>query len=166
MFRKVKFWAIVLPIALFIMLLISTQKMFSLRSQAENKVEVALAARHNVQRILEMREKLGEETVVASATTTYNGIASAVYCAENSGISKNNLIRGESTKPRKRKEGGYLHQENYKLNNITILQAAKYIDHAEQDFSGVNCKELTLSHVRSQNKDIWNATVVLEYITQ
>ncbi len=163
---KVKVWAIGLPVLLLLGVLMTSQRMFSLRAEAQDQVEVALAAQENVERILELRARMGEGAAAGSVAASYEGLASAMQCAARSGIASTSVSRGESTKPRKLKEGGYLHQESYKLNNITILQATKFVDHAEQDFTGTNCKELTLSHVRSQNKDIWNATVVLEYTTQ
>ncbi len=163
-FRKVKIWAVGLPVLLLIGVLLTSQRMFSLRGEARNQAEAALTVRQNAERILELRGRMGEGSSAGSAESRYEGIASAMQCAARSGIASTSVSRGESAKPRKLKEGGSLYQESYKLNNITMVQAAKFVDHAEQDFTGATCKELTLSHVRSQNKDIWNATVVLEYI--
>lgn len=162
-FRKVKIWAVGLPVLLLIGVLLTSQRMFSLRGEARNQAEAALTVRQNAERILELRGRMGEGSSAGSAETRYEGIASAMQCAARSGIASTSVSHGESAKPRKLKEGGSLYQESYKLNNITMVQAAKFVDHAEQDFTGATCKELTLSHVRSQNKDIWNATVVLEY---
>ena len=63
------------------------------------------------------------------------------------------------------KDGSVKHHETYKISNVKLLNAVKFIDYAEREFANVSCIDLKLTALPSKTKDAWDAIIVFEYLT-
>jgi hypothetical protein len=166
--KKPYAWAIIIPALLLIWTISAAAGMFSQRDKTQNQVETASTVEKNARQIINLLNRSGRSDLIGSALPPFGGMDSARACADAATIPLTRLTRGESGgKPKKDKQGRLLHRENYKLHRVRLLQIARFVDHAERDYSSLSCTQLMLtSIVGDKNSDSWDATVSLQYFTR
>ena len=163
--KKPSLWAVAIPIILTIWALAATAAMFAQREKALDKKHTADTTQKKAQQILALRKTLGAN-LAGSSSKNFQGIISARLCAKFATIAENRLTRAESPRPQLQKDGSTLHRENYRINNIRLIQIVKFIDYAERNFFSVSCNQLTITPVRSKTKDSWDATIHIQYLVK
>jgi hypothetical protein len=112
-------------------------------------------------KLMQERSDRGE---LAAALEHWDGKASAGECARAAGVPLDRLARGESSTPRRLRDGGILHSETYRLRAVRLLQAARFLDYAEENFATITCENLQLTPAGGHDGDSWDVTCRLRYV--
>jgi hypothetical protein len=162
--RNIYFWAITIPVILAIWSLSSAISSAEIKDQARRKIAALEKVNKSSREIRMMMRTSSGSGLARGDAIAFNGKKSAYECAKLARISDTQLTRGESASSKKLKDGSEMYRETYKLSKVRLLQVVKFIDHAEMNFSDVNCSTFSLSYSRAKSKDSWDATVNLEYL--
>ena len=163
-FKQAKVWSWIVPVVLAIWTISATVHFFGVRSEALFQIDQAREVVKQEQEIQIMREKLKKTGMSGSSLMVFKGKASASMCARAAAIPAERLTQGTgSTTTKKRGQVGTTQNESYTLRAVRLIQVAKFIDYAEQNFSGITFYNLILTPVGTSSKDAWDATVDLRY---
>ncbi|MHA1565361.1 MAG: hypothetical protein ACTSX7_08630 [Alphaproteobacteria bacterium] len=163
--RKPQTWAVLVPVILSIWVLASLIAMNRAQAACKEQERETNTAQGYARDILAMMAEIGEDNLPGARSGEFDPIASVRACAEAAFIRESKLSKGESFKPKEQADGNLLIRESYRINGIRLLQIARFIDHAEGDYSSVTCTQLNLTHARSKQKDAWDATLDIQYVT-
>jgi len=160
--RQPRLWAVALPVLLVLWVMIACADLLKVRGQARSRLQEAAVAAAQTERIINWRRQLGQAQQ-AAAQDVFEDKTSAGQCAQAAGIPLVRLSRGESATPRQLKDGAIEHTETYRLRAVRLVQAARFVDHAERNFTTVICDQLILTPTGGQDADSWDVTVRLKY---
>jgi len=165
MLKKPQFWAVIVPAILSVWAIGATAKMFKYRSEADYQIELTSDSRNNARSIASVLKRAGRyDLLETSLYRSFNRVTSARQCAKAAAIPESQLYRGESSKPKQQKDGSFLHRENFHLNSVRLIQIAKFIDYAEQNYTSLICTGVTIAPARKKSKDSWDATINFQYL--
>ena len=156
-------WALLIPSILLIWTITSTHAMVKVGRVAERNAKSARKVHNNAQKIRVILEELGERNVSGAMVGEYDAITSVRDCAKAAMIPESKLSKGESSKPKLQKDGSVLYRDEYRFIGIRLLQLARFIDHAERNYTSVTCTKLSMDDAKGKRKDSWDATVDLQY---
>lgn len=163
-FKKAKVWAGIVPAVLAIWTISATVHFLGVRSDALVQIGQASEVARQAKEIEVMRDKLKKTGMSGSSLMVFKGKASASLCARAAAIPAERLTQGTgSTTTKKRGQTGTMQNESYTLRAVRLIQVAKFIDYAEQNFSGITFHNLILTPVGTSSKDAWDVTVDLRY---
>ena len=160
---KPQFWAILVPALLVLWMLPMAVGMAKQSKLAKRKLQDASQVEEIVQRILTRRQQSGGSSLTDLMVPEFQGVASAHECARMAKISPLRLEKGQGSTSNMPREGNMMRSENYNLNGVRLLEIARFIDYAENNFFKVTCPILLLTYSPAKTKDYWIATVHLEY---
>ena len=163
-FKQAKIWAGIVPAVLAIWTISTTVQFLGVRDNALFQIDQAREVDKQAQEIEVMRDKLKKTGMSGSSLMVFKGKASAILCAGAASIPANRLTQGTGSRTtKKRGQTGMMQNESYTLRAVRLIQVAKFIDYAEQNFSGITFHNLILTPVGTSSKDSWDATVDLRY---
>ncbi len=162
--KQAKVWAGIVPAILAIWVISGTVHFLGVHSDVMAQINQACEVVKYEQEIRVMRDKLKKTGMSGSSLMVFEGKASASMCARAATIPAERLTQGTgSTTTKKRGQVGTMQNESYTLRAVRLIQVAKFIDYAEQNFSGITFHNLILTPVGTSSKDAWDATVDLRY---
>lgn len=160
-------WAVIVPAVLFIWVLVSLFALNSAKAGYEKQAKKTEEVQKYAREILALMDEIGAANLPNAATRQFDALTSARACAKAAFIRDTKLLTGESRKAKVQSDGSVVRGESYRINGVRLLQIARFIDHAEGNYSSVNCTALTLTHSRSSKvKDWWDVSVDLQYVTR
>lgn len=159
-------WAVIVPAFLFLWVLGSLVAMNQAKAAAYKQATSAQRVRTDARKILDLMQEIGTVNMPGAMSRQFDPIISVRACATAAFIPESKLPKGESFKSQVQADGSLLTRESYRLSGVRLLQVARFIDHAERDYSSVSCTQLALTHARSKQKDSWDVTLDLQYITR
>ncbi len=144
--RQPQTLAIAAPALLAIVLLMSFVHMRNTRQEARFQIQNVRDSMRYASQI-----KMLRDSSLGTSGRNFSGISSVQECARAAGIAEENISRGESSKPSSQPDG-------------YLLQIAKFIDHAERNYSDLQCTQLALIPTPGAgSRDNWSATLTLSY---
>ncbi len=158
-----RFWAVAIPAVLFFWALITTIQMAYAHSALQRQQQITKTTLKDARYVIRVLKASGKDSL-SSVQGRFDSISSAMRCAQAAHIPQSNFAYGETRAPDRQKDGSYLHRETYKISNVKLLQIARFIDYAENNFSNLRCSQVSISPARSNKKDAWNATVYFQYL--
>lgn len=165
-FKQPQTWAVLIPALLCLWALSSLAAMNSAGSSADKQIEQSQKAQADARQIRAIMKETGAVNLPGATSREFDTFTSVRACAKAAFIPETKLPKGESHASTRQADGSYLTRESYSINTVSLLQLARFIDHAENDYVSVTCTNLTLNHARSKLKDAWDATLDIQYITR
>ena len=163
--KKPQSWAVIVPACLTIWALWATFNMMDRSGYAEAQVESARKTQKVALEIMARLREVGGGNLADTELQHFDLVTSAQQCADAAIIPLAKLLRGASSSGKTRKDGSVQHNQNYRLNGVRMLQIAKFIDYAEQNYASLNCTKLDIVPSTSHDiKDSWDATISLQYL--
>ena len=161
--KRPDFWAVVVPIILFLWLVFVAFGLADAREESSGRLADMDKVSADMAKIRKIIAEAGGADLSGGSIGDFEGISSARKCAEAAKIKEDRLSRLESMRPRIEKGDRVVYHETYRLDHVNILQVARFIDFAERGFYKVNCAQLFLVKARTKQKDSWDATVDFQY---
>ncbi|MBN1435768.1 MAG: hypothetical protein JW936_01725 [Sedimentisphaerales bacterium] len=164
LFKKPTTWAVLIPAIALLVAIYCTISMLGERKESDILAETADKAFKDARYIIQMTGIANNNT--AGETARYfDGIASARECAAAAVIPEHKLLRVESGSPQAQADGTFLRRETYHLDQVRLTQIAYFIDYAERGYRDLVCTTLTIRKARSRERDLWDLTATIEYLT-
>ena len=162
--KQPRVWAFAAP-AIFALVALWTLSAFA---GARDEFQRTRNDRDQVLKYATQIERLRDRTGSAQTASRllFDGKASAGQAAQAAGIPLDRLARGESSAPRRLRDGRILHSETYHLRGVRLLHAARFIDFAESNFASVATESLTLTPLPGRDDDAWDVTIRLRYLEE
>lgn len=163
LFRQPRFWQIAVPALLFLYAAGATFDMFAQKKNAQEQKSITENAYQHAREIKGILDKVGSQSTVTSETRAFDGVASARKCAQVADIPEVRLSRGESSSPKKDKDGTVKIMESFKLRGVKLIQIARFVDFAEKNYDTLKCTQITITNSRNPKKDHWDADINMQY---
>ena len=165
-FKQPQTWAVIVPAILFLWVLGALIAMNQAQAASDKQLASAEKVQADARMIVDLMQEIGAVNISDAMSRQFDPITSVRACAKAAFIPESKLPKGESFKSKVQSDGSLLTRESYRLSGVRLLQVARFIDHAERDYSSVSCTQLAMTHARSKQKDSWDVTLDLQYITR
>jgi len=164
MLRQPEFWRVAIPCLLLLWALSATRSMYAQKQSARDQLKTTAKVMRDARAIAAILDQLGTRKDRIARNRPFDSVASARECAHAAGIPEARLSRGESSSPKKNKDGSIRIIESFKLRNSQLLQIARFIDYAEQNFASLTCTQITITNSRNRRKNNWDADLTFQYL--
>lgn len=158
-------WAVAVPAFCLAYLFFGLLGMRDAQRLALQRVDKANEATKYAQQIIALQQESGQ-IGEGGQERYFKGIESARDCAQKAIIPEGKLSRGEGANPQVLQGDTTRYRENYRLDGVSLVKLCQFVDHAELNFSDLNCTNIDLTRERGKDKDYWNATLTLQYLVR
>ncbi|MCF7957494.1 MAG: hypothetical protein K9M57_03490 [Phycisphaerae bacterium] len=166
-FKKPFTWAIIIPLVLLLGASLATAKMYTAKSKAVKYEGIYLKVAGMADRIDAIKKDAGIEGAVDTQLEDFMQVNSGRACAKAANIHESRMSQETSYAPKKLKDGRFKYKEIFKLKSVHMLQVAKFVEHAELNYTALICKQISVRPVENtKTKDLWDVTVELEFTSE
>ncbi len=166
-FKKPFTWAIIIPLTLLLCATLATAQMYKAKNIAVKHEGYYDETTETAERIVKLIKDAGIDGSINAQLEDFIPVNSGRACAKAANIHETRMAKESSSEPKKLKDGRFRHKQIFKFKSVRMIQIAKFIEHAEMNYTALTCKLISIIPVEiNKDKDLWDASIDLEFISE